>query len=289
MKWLLRIAAIVGLAGLLASQLGEIHPIGDSLAVGRLPMAICATLLLLGFRYGRLMVFTGVVGIATLAWAFADRTWNTGPSGPIIVYQKNLLFKNQDINAVSDDIITTAADVVMLQEVTNLNRPILERLSPTFPTQILCPRNRSFGVAVLSKYPRTTASAICTTRLAAIQVTTSTGPAWVVSLHLHWPYPFRQDTQLKQVIAQLSDLQGPIILAGDLNMVPDTRIDRALSKATGTQSLRNAMATFFLGPIPFAIDRVFAQCGTVRRGELLGSDHHGLIANVGIDSETCGG
>ncbi len=80
-----------------------------------------------------------------------------------------------------------------------------------------------------------------------------------------------------------------MILGGDFNMQPGTRVERVVRDATRTTALRPAFTTYHIGPnrVPVSIDQVLARCGTVERRPKLGSDHHGLLAHVGFNEETC--
>ncbi|MEO0357082.1 MAG: hypothetical protein AAF386_02085, partial [Pseudomonadota bacterium] len=82
------------LMGMLGGLMGGVHPIGDSLAVGRIPLAICCVVLGLGAKRHRACLIMACIGIAILTSTWIDRQRDTGPSGPMVVYQKNLLFLN---------------------------------------------------------------------------------------------------------------------------------------------------------------------------------------------------
>ncbi|MEO0358376.1 MAG: endonuclease/exonuclease/phosphatase family protein, partial [Pseudomonadota bacterium] len=184
------------------------------------------------------------------------------------------------------DITSHDPDVIMLQEISRTNVGLLAVLRSAYPHQTYCPGNGRFGTAVLSKWP-TSGVQHCTDRTTITQLSTPWGDVWTVSLHLYWPFPMGQSDQLRSIMPQLSALDGPVILAGDLNMLPTTRVDRVLAQSTQTRSLRPTPPTFFVGPIPLSIDRIFAKCGKVRQAALAGSDHHGIVAHVGFNTVTC--
>ena len=274
---------------LLGGYLGALHPVGDSLAVIRIPVAFAGTLFLLICRRSNWFRVTAIFSALILALVFADRSRDTGPLGAITVYQKNLWFNNQNLKLIAEDIRAQSADIVMLQEVSTANRLLLDLLRPDYPYQHLCPIKGWSGVAVVSNLPAVDETKLCSDwrAFAAMQVRTEHGPVWAVSLHLFWPYPKMQSKQLGRILPKLTALKGPVILAGDLNMLPGTRVENQLETAIGSTALRPVYPTIIVRDIPLSIDQVMAKCGLVERRPKLGSDHFGLVAKVGFDDATC--
>lgn len=283
----------VGLFSLLVgSYLGAFHPLGDSLAVIRIPVALATLLALLLWRRGWVFRLCGLFAICVLITIALDRWRTTGPDGPYTVYQKNLWFANQSLPALAKDIENQGTDIVFLQEVSGENLILLKLLEKQFSHQHFCPISNWSGVAVVSKFPIIAGSEQCSDwrAFAAAQVQTPDGPVWAVSLHLFWPYPRLQSRQLKRILPKIAALKGPVILVGDFNMLPGTRVERVISNATKSQALRPAFTTLHVSRhlrVPVSIDQILAPCGTVKRRPKLGSDHHGLVAHVGINPHIC--
>lgn len=291
---------------LLASFAGRLHAAGDTLAVIR-PLLV----LVVGVLAGIALVFgPRLPGAGGLILAVAGGVGMV-PHGPASelpdgarhysAYQKNLLWNLPDKARVARDIGETEPDFVMLQELHQLNRPILDMLRRDYPHQQFCPFATVGGTAVLSRWPPTEEKPVCDDGygLAAMQVATPDGPTWIVSLHLHWPFPYGQRAQLDTLLPVLERLDGPIIVGGDFNMVPWAFSVAAVKRATRTTDAGYAGGTFAfsyrregrnlletLPPIP--IDHILVpqngMRGSLTRRDRLGSDHHGLVATFTIAS-----
>ncbi|MGB0798230.1 MAG: endonuclease/exonuclease/phosphatase family protein [Planktomarina sp.] len=293
MRSLIRFLYIIGAVAvslvILGSYLGALIPLGDSLAVIRIPVALLGCIYLFTLRRFPWTGLTVVLAIFALASTLIDRTRDTGPAGAYVLYQKNLWYQNQELPAVVADIRAQNADFVTIQEVSSHNQIILEMLKDDYPYQHFCPLRTWTGTAVLSRHPLTQATPQCSQwrAFSAAQFDTSDGPVWVISLHLFWPYPKSQSAQLGRILPRLTEINGPIMLGGDFNMLPGTRVEGAVSNAINATPLRPVFPTLYVGDIPVSIDQIMAKCGVVQRRPKLGSDHHGLVANVGFNERSC--
>ncbi len=284
--WILFGFAALGLA---AGFLGALHPAGDAFAVLRLQFGAAAVLLALLLRLAGARA--GLVLAALVSGAVAPGVWagyaaEEAPGGGLTLYQKNLSFRMADPAAVVEDIRAVGPDMVTLQEVTERNLAVLTVLADTLPTQHVCPFARVGGVAVASRFPAVAGSATCAggRGLAAVQVETPEGPVWLVSIHLHWPWPYRQPDQIADLVPVLQSLDGPVVLGGDFNMVPWGHALRRIERATATRRAGPAHDTFpHFRAVPLAIDHVLApRGGTVLPRPMLGSDHRGLVLRVAL-------
>ncbi|MGB0959277.1 MAG: endonuclease/exonuclease/phosphatase family protein [Halocynthiibacter sp.] len=281
---MVRLIAILAGLWLCLSYFGGVHPLADSLAVfrpvmaGILVFAGCLELL------GRKWMGLGMVALA--AFAFLPRDGGEMPATPTHVhYQKNLLFLMTNPSRIVDDIAETGAQSISFQEVSKYNGSILERLKPEFPSQHFCNFATVGGTAVLSKYPVIEGTQTCADRdgLAAMQVQTKTGPVWIVSIHLHWPYPYGQAAQVTRLIPILEGLKGAKIIGGDFNAVPHTHAISALADAANARWISGGGHSFRLPKIKMGvrIDHVLisdAFTGATRTRKRLGSDHKGVAA-----------
>ena len=287
------VSAVTGailLCALLISYFGSLHPIADSLAVFRPGLAVVLILTMLPVLRWRLLAWPAFA-IGTVSLALRALALLPAADGPvdIVLYQKNLLFRLADPAPILADINASAPDVVALQEVSENNRGILEALTETHPYQHFCPFGRVGGTAILSRFEFTDVEALCLAEdgLAAAQVNHPKQPLWVVSLHLHWPWPHRQAAQVERFVPLLEKLDHPVIVAGDFNMVPWSHSVRQIASATGTGPIGPVLPTYhFAGQslgLGISIDHVLAPAGgTLTRRPGLGSDHMGLLAGVAL-------
>ena len=270
---------------LAASYAGGLHPLGDSLAL----LAPFPAIVGLFSAFALRRRWLRGLGLALCAAALIDFAYNrlrgSGPAGDLVLYQKNLFFGNAQMHAVIGDIIASKADIITLQEVSERNLPPLRALIETHPHTQFCTASGRFGNAILSRYPIVEDTRACSAirGMAVAQVETPVGHAWVVSLHLHWPYPYRQAAHLASMEPMLSAMDGPVIIGGDFNMTPGTRVTRRVARLTETQELRPVLTTFHLRQIPMMIDHVLAPAGKIEQRPKYGSDHHGLVGYIGLD------
>lgn len=286
--------------GLALGFAGRFHGVGDSFAVLRPVFLVLLAVLSVIAALVRPRVFgilgLCLVGVGALSIAAPDQAASVPDDAKrYSAYQKNLLFRLHDIGPIADDILRSGADFVMLQEVHRGNRSVLDALHEAYPFQHFCPFTAVGGTAVLSRWP-IVSEADCQSEygFSAMEVETPDGLLWVVSLHLHWPFPHRQPVQVAAIAPVLEDFEGPILIGGDFNMVPWSYAVESLSRASDAKFFGSAGGTFefsyhldgrnfasFLPRLP--IDHILipkdgAITDIVRRPKL-GSDHHGVLAD----------
>ncbi len=275
-------AGLIAILGAAAGFGGSIHPVGDSLAVFQLPLALIGMVLLIPQR--RAVFFpTAFVGAMCMLHVLGPKVIQSAP-GPYSLYQKNLSFRQHEPGLVATDILRRSPDIVTLQEVNDANMVVLEALKAEYPGQGWCPFEFVGGVAVATKWP-VIAEPVCADAggLAALKARSPSGPVWLVSLHLHWPWLYGQAAQIDALLPVLAGLDAPVILAGDFNMVPWSALVRRVADATGTVYSSVRASTYFIkGRLPVPIDHVLAGGGTGEVLPLLGSDHMGVMAWVSV-------
>ncbi len=275
----------------LASFGGAIHGLGDSLAVFRfwwaLGLSISSVLLLNGqWRIAGI----GAVAVVLAAAPMVIGTLQANLPGELdyALYQKNLRYDGTDRGGIIDDILDVSPDFVTLQEVSGANKLLFETLTQNYPAYLFCPFAGVGGVAVLSKYPLVDGSQNCAGEqgIAAIQVISPDGPVWIVALHLHWPFPHSQPEQVENLLAEMDFLTGPVILAGDFNMVPWSHTMRVFEDATGSKRAGPVLRTFLhdKSPLRLSIDHILVPNGQgqLETRPLLGSDHLGLLLRFNL-------
>ncbi|MDA7427022.1 endonuclease/exonuclease/phosphatase family protein [Primorskyibacter aestuariivivens] len=286
---------VIGVSGMLGlliglGYLGALHPAGDSLAVFRLPLVIVFALVVIWAPWPRRLRWPlAGLAMAVMAPQALDRLFPPGlpDDGGLVLYHQNLRFNRGGHDEWLELVNGTAPDLITLQEVSGRNRSILARFADTHPHQHYCDFATVGGVAVLSRFPAIEDQRLCAEGdgLAAMQVATPEGPVWIVSLHLHWPWPYRQAAQLDRLIPVLEALDGPVLIGGDFNAMAWSHALRRVARATDTTRARSAAATFTLPRIglPVTIDHMLAPrawAHAVRTMPRAGSDHNGLVLKV---------
>lgn len=291
---------MVPLSMLLGSYLGAYHPLGDSLAVFRGPLALvgggAVLLFLRGGAKGAAMI-AAMIAAALVAWSaytvLAPRLNNRASTdaafAPYTLYQKNMLFKMPSSTPLRAELLQQTPDFITLQEVSRNNRALLDDLKADYPAQVYCPFAGVGGVVAMARWPLVAGSERCQpfSGMVAMQVETPDGPVWLVSLHLHWPYPKGQAAQVRALLPELAALKGPVVLGGDFNMVPWSHVMRTITAATNTRRIGALQYTLPLkGVYSLPIDHVLvhntAQPASAEKRPLLGSDHFGILARFSL-------
>ena len=288
MRNLIRLLAYLGLFVLAFTHVGAWIPLGDSLAIGRpivlvAGIAIAFLLVAVDARKLALVSLAAVMVSGALTWRdFAGSA--PREVGQYTLYQKNLLWNGTTPEEILADIRLVSPDFITLQETSQDNAIILEGLEGSHPHRLACASQGNGGIAVLSRFPLEISERGCQTG-SGIVIAEAQFPngdsLWVGSVHLNWPFPYNQNTQVRSVLAGLSQIDGDVILGGDFNMVPWGSSVRRVAREAGAVRVGGYGSTFpgFGTYAPLIIDHVMVPKGTGATAALrplLGSDHHGL-------------
>lgn len=282
---LLKTGLLLAILALAGGYLGWVHPLGDSLSVGRAYAAVAvAVLSLLAIRAGQRTAAFGalLISLFILMQVTLTIVW-PGPPGPFTVYQKNLRFDNRDLAGLEADIRATAPLAVTLQEVSAPNTALLASLADLFPHQHACPGAAVGGPVILTALPPVAGSQRCAEGMAAVQVEWQDQKLWLVSVHLHWPWPYGQARQVEALLPVLRGLEGPVLMAGDFNMVRWAHSVSSLARAARVVPAGPSRGTYmgFDPVMRLAIDHAFAPSGgRLNLRPAAGSDHLGLLAEL---------
>jgi endonuclease/exonuclease/phosphatase (EEP) superfamily protein YafD len=288
MSRLLTLLTWIAALPVLASYLGRLHPIGDSLAVFRPQTALLLGLIaaIAHFRGGKLAAKLGLIlaafSLAPIAWAYLE----PGKAGTDIrLYQKNLLYTNADVAGIGQDIRAAAPDVLTLQEVTPENVQLLASLQDILPHQLQCTGETRSSTVVATRLQPVEGQVVCLGGMAAMKVNGPRHTLWLISLHLRWPWPFDQEGHLALVKAAIDEMEAPVVIAGDFNMVRWSNAMGAIQHMTGTIPAGpvNGTYTGFAPWVILPIDHIMApNGGRVETRPSFGSDHLGLLGELSL-------
>lgn len=220
------------------------------------------------------------LAVAPVAEARGDRA----PSLKVMAF--NVWHYNRDPALMVRTIETSGADVVMLSEVSPALLADLQPLSRTYPYGAVC-QIANCDQMLLSKMPLEASGGTPSSWDAPVMVWArigGSGPAagiTVVSTHLYRPsrnYSIHR-RQLEGLIAKLGEIDGPIVLGGDLNATTATRTLADLRRRAGLQGTSRTLPSWPAYPVAlpqFGIDHVLVRGLTVRDagvGGYAGSDH----------------
>ncbi len=294
---------------LVAGYWGALHPVFDALAHFRLHLAALVAILalpLLFFRGWRQIGLTALILSVAAAGStslyggkLAEAVASDTPSARYRLLHLNLRYDNATPKAVLSLIGRSNADIVTLNEVSDMWRTELAFIDGAYSHRIVC-RARAFigGVAVLSRRPfRHPAAAACHDRgsMATASISLGGNTITVAALHLGWPWPFDQHEHVNRVYPVLETLGPTAILAGDFNASPWSVTARRVEAAGELTAPRLVGPTWLKRPLPdllrryagLPIDHVLTK-GRVRalsieRLEDVGSDHLPVLLTFEIE------
>lgn len=243
MRYLVAIASFLLTTAIVAGFLGSFHPAFDSFAHFRAHLCVAAGLFGIALMTQRLRreglsvlalaVFTG--STAAPAWTGSDGAAASTPG--LKVLHANLRFDNREADAVLALIEREMPDAILLAEVSDRWKQRLSETLPQWPYRLVCPgRGAIGGTAILSRLPFSAAvPTACHDDggLAIGSVDLAGHPVALAELHLHWPWPSRQMSEIEAISALLSELPPDTLLAGDFNAAPWSAAVGRVARAGG--------------------------------------------------------
>ena len=300
------LALILAVAGGF-SALGEIvapltgHLIGIGLA---------ASIGLLTRRWVSVIIATGVattagvhvwLGLASCCTASAEATQmpltriaTHASATSLSVLALNTWHQHGAADRLARYLETGPADVVVLSEFGPDKRTMLARLKAIYPFQVDCADRWPCSLALLSRLPL---EASGVGRAASLEHDDMPDFVWakvggsltIIGTHLHRPSrdPWLHERQVWALAQLVRHIDGPLVLAGDLNSSPWSNSFRKLRAATGLAPASVLMPSWPAWPLALpqlALDHILvsgelavAAAGT---GPAVGSDHLPVWAQI---------
>ncbi|MBK9145400.1 MAG: endonuclease/exonuclease/phosphatase family protein [Candidatus Melainabacteria bacterium] len=237
-----------------------------------------------------------------MAPLFIPVTTSPGPAD-LKVLQYNINSHNRALPGLVAFIEAVDADIVCLEEVRPETDEYLRANIPgSFTTRISVPRRDNFGIAVYSKLPFDKLEAVS---LSKAEIPSIKGSFEIAGKKAHLicthPLPpidtavfdFRNE-QLARLAELVNTLDGPVVLAGDLNATPYSFYFQKLLSETGLHDSgrgRGLRPTWPAGLPVFdiPIDHILVKGGliTVSREVLdgTGSDHRAVLGSFKLEIE----
>lgn len=290
------VTIFVTLLSFLSSQL----PLADSIAHFRFHLVCLLSLLTVIQTFVRGIKLAGWMALF-VAYVYLS-IWSAMPPSPadenrlgldLKLMQLNLSFANRTLQQVMQLVEIEQPDVITLQEVNGRTKQVMHNLKNEYPYRKWCSFASVGGVAVLSRIPIENVNSWgCKERLGLvwIKLRKQNKIFSLVSIHLYWPFPYRQHWQIDQLETQLQTIPRPIILAGDFNAAPWSYAVHRIAQATNTQVVGGRRASFdlsfhpYLPSVGLPIDHVLlppgAQVQKIYLGPKVGSDHHSVFARI---------
>ena len=320
--WL--IFVVLSTIPLFASLFSPFHPLFDSLADIRIPLAfltIISALPLFLTKYWRKALFPiAFVGVViSLSMNDGGVSPNSGmlKSSTVRLLQANLRFDNQTPEKFLALIEKEKPDIITVQEASAKWREFFQNNNLTI---IGCVADNDRAGATgailsdrfLSRYgftnsPVVTCYDATTTRgyIAKIELLSdkpNRPPLDIISVHLAWPWPFGQNLQLDELEngAFRTDLKhkfSQTIVAGDFNSVTWSNTVSRMERLTGTRHISGIGPTWLSYSFPpllrpylgLPIDQILLSEDiepiSVKRLSFFGSDHLPVLTEFSFNSD----
>lgn len=249
-------------------------------------------------------VGAGAVAIGHLAWvlpAMAGGPASVPADAPRLrVVTANVLYHNQQLDDLLDELDAYDADVIALQEVTDRVQVAVERrLGDEYEHQVLNERDDAFGSMTISRLPLRDDEIVRTAALPMLTVDVRVGDRWVQVWNVHARAPtlgFRRivrDEMLDATRTMRGRVDGPILVVGDFNATRWNSTFRDLLDADLSDAadvVGHGLRTTWKGtgrvPIEMVLDHVLVSDDfgvlDTRVGPGVGSDHRPVVADLAL-------
>ncbi len=307
LRALVYFASFVFFLGMVAGYFGWVHPAFDSFSAFRLHFAVLTFIssLLLVFIGGWLGGLSFIVAAAfalyaTLTPNFVIQANAFEKAARYRLLQINVRFNNPTPKQLLRLIASTKPDVITAQEVTSRWRDEFATIKAAYPYQLYCAAHRKIGdVAILSRRPFVDVASNYCGQGAAIAVQNIDFGGRVVefaSLHLYWPWPHQQPTQVKEmrpIFESLGLENRPLIIAGDFNAPRWSHTAHEIARYSRTLSINYIGASWLPFEIPqtwtkwagLPIDNVFSSALdilSIQTQTNIGSDHLPMLIEFSL-------
>lgn len=217
----------------------------------------------------------------------------------LTILHSNVLSSNERFDDFIALIHEENPDLFVMQEVNGRWLSEMQVLKKTYPHHLAIPRQDNFGIALFSKYPLNSVEQTNwgSWQLPSIiaQFSLDEQNITVIATHPLPPvgqeyYQARND-QLSEVVKYSQQINGPLILIGDLNV---TMFSHDYSSLIDDTNLRNTRAGFgllpswptqlfpFMIPIDHCLISPHFIVKDMKTGHNIGSDHLPVVVHLGL-------
>lgn len=299
------IGLLAGVGGVLAGRLGQIWPDFDVFAQFTAQFFFLTVSFVVATFIPRRKAFVGMVLTVLLCLGYGLwAQWTVGPvpGGPwtlnpgeraLRVAHFNTFIFNRDFDALEAEIRRLDADVISLVEFTEEKRVLLPRLVAMYPYQIDCASEPNCHLAILSKLPmaRVEGKGLWDgPPFLSARMNGSLDGLTVYSVHTtRFPHARAQLRQVDTLVKHLESASGKMIMMGDFNATPFSRVTATLAQGLGVNRLTQLPSWPSTVDLPqLAIDHIFASQGIrvlspQQVGKASGSDHYPIVMTLGVD------
>ena len=265
---------------------------------------VAALLMWLARRRRLAVLFTVacLLNLGAVAPQYFPRSADAEATGPALrLMQMNVRFGNRRHDLVAAAIRRNDPDVLVLQEVNDRWIDALSEVLADYPYAAV--RTRGLGIGVFSRHELEAEVRTLGDPLPSVVARLSPGDAPLTLIATHPLRPSggeasrRRDDQLAALAEYVGELDGPVIVLGDLNATPWSAPFRALLRDTGLRDAsrgRGLHATWPASlpllriPIDHCLHSAGIEIAREAVGSNVGSDHSPLIIDAHVRSRSSG-
>lgn len=294
---------LFGIAGLIAGRLGHLYPHFDVFAQFGAQFVMGT----LAFAFGMLFTrYKTIIGIATTfgfmaiygAWPHLVSTPLS--NGPFIlqagekqlrIAHFNTWAENNDYTGITNEILRLNADVVSLVEMdAKKKKAIIPALKAMYPHSFDCSGREYCELVIVSKYPILQAEGnghwVGAPYAQASLGGEMSGVTFMGVHTTRFPHSRAQLKQVRELVRKLETVSGDLIVMGDFNATPFSRVNSTFSEGANLARLTELPTWPASVQIPqLAIDHAFASAnfrviGNQQIGNSAGSDHYPIVLTL---------
>jgi endonuclease/exonuclease/phosphatase (EEP) superfamily protein YafD len=294
---------LLGVTGLIAARLGHLwigFDVAAQFAMQSMLLCLAAVLGMASPRYKGL--------VASIFFALFIAGYSLWPhlvsAGPLNISALNASERqlkvasfntfsgNHNFEQLIASIKAMDADVVALVEVEEDKKVILDGLRKDYPYQASCDAVYDCQLAIISKHPISDIQYKGSWEGPAF-ILASLGPSFgnttIVASHTtRFPHSRAQFTQVNALVKFLGTVPGRMIVMGDFNATPFSRINQTISQGLGFTRLTNLPSWPATHGLPqLSIDHIFVSpdiraLSDEHIGDNAGSDHYPVTMVLGV-------
>ena len=291
------------LLGCLAGQAWFLDPLSHFRVQYAAGLSVLAALLLLSRRFKTATLFAGcgLLNLGLILPLYVNPPARPpGKDRPIRTMLANVNTQRGNASALLKIISRYAPDILVLEEISPKWVSDLNDLSPTYPYQVIEPREDNFGIGLYSRFPLVGTKTIILgeSMVPSIWTEVNIGEKIIALLATHplppvgRDYTLARNRQLSEIPALLAPIPTPIIVIGDLNTTPWNPHFRKLLKETnlhdssrgrGIQPTWPATTPLLRIPIDHVLHSPDLHVVHKEIGPGFGSDHLPVIVDFVVD------